>query len=448
VQPSPHARAVPWLALASSLLIAFGVWRWAETILIPSNTHVAQAKGVPIGNNSDLYPRWLGTRELLLYHRDPYSAEITREIEIGFYGRPLDPLNPHDHPFKESFVYPLYVVFLMAPAASLPFGMARDVFRSLLLFALAISVPLWMNAVGFRSRSALAISGMVLAVSSVPAVMEFHMQNLAGLVIFFLAAAAAAVVRKWLALGGFLLALATMKPDISGLMVVWFLFWTIGSWPERQRLLWSFLGTMAALFIAAETVSPHWLGGFLMAVREYPAYGSDPSILQLFLPTFLARLAAGALICILCVLCWQWRKAPAGSEHFGWSLAWVASVTLAVLPKQAAYNQPLLIPALLVLLAHREDIWKGSLLPRALTKGVMACLAWQWGTALILALGSLLVPPARLQGAAGVPEYTLLVLPPMTLLAVVTITFSAGNASPRSPSSSWFTQQTLAAPHE
>lgn len=408
----------PWFALTASLLVCLGVWRWAETILIPSNTQVAQTKKIPIGNNSDLYPRWLGTRELLLHHRDPYGAEVTREIQIGFYGRPIDPLNPRDFPFRESFVYPVYVAFLMAPAATLPFALAAQVFRWLLLFALALSVPLWMHAVGFRPRRLLAFTGMVLAVSSLPAVMEFHMQNLAALVILFLAAAAAAAARNWLALSGFLLALATTRPDISLLMIAWLLLWATGRWRERKRLVWSFAATMAALFIGSEMVSPHWVGKFLMAVREYPKHGGDPIILQLFLPV-LAKLIAGALLCILSALCWRWRKAPAGTTQFGWALAWVASVTLAVIPKLAAYNQPLLIPALLVLLVHREAIWKARLLPRALAKGVLMCLLWQWGTAVILALCSLLVQPSSLQIAAGVPEYTLLALPPITLLAVV-----------------------------
>jgi hypothetical protein len=163
---------------------------------------------------------------------------VTREIQVGFYGRPLDPSNPHDLPFKESFVYPLYVVFLMAPAASLPFGMAVEVFRWVLLFGLALSAPLWMYAIGFRSKRVPIISGMVLVVSSFPAVLEFHMQNLAALVIFFLAAAA---VRNWPALSGFLLALATTKPDTSGLMIVWLLLWATARWPSANalsRALW------------------------------------------------------------------------------------------------------------------------------------------------------------------------------------------------------------------
>jgi hypothetical protein len=410
--------------LGASLLVCFGVWRWAETILLPSNTVDARSKGTPIGNNSDLYPRWLGTRELLLHHRDPYGAEVTREIQNGFYGRPMDPLDPHDLPFRESFVYPLYVVFLMAPVATLPFGMAVGVFRWLLLFALAFSVPLWMYAVSFRARWALIIAGMVLMVSSFPAVLEFHMQNLAGLVIFFLAAAAAAAVHNWLALSGFLLALATTKPDSSGIMVLWLLLWAIGSWTERKRLVWSFVATMAALFIAAEIASPHWVGRFLMAVRDYPARGGDPSILQLFLPSWLATLTAVALACTLFARCWTWRKAPAGSEKFGWALASAASVTLVVIPKLAAYNQPLLVPALLVLLAHPERVWDGSLFARALAKGALLCLMWQWVIALMVALASFLLPASRIRVAAGVPLYTLFALPAITLLALVAATLS------------------------
>ncbi len=422
----PNPRTVPWYALAASLLVCFGLWRWAETILVPSNTHVAQTKGRPIGNNSDLYPRWLGTRELLLHGRDPYSAEVTREIQTGFYGRPLNPQNPSDPTFPESFVYPLYVVFLLAPTVTLPFGTVQEIFRWFLLFGLACSVPLWMCAIGFRPRRLLVLSGMVLAVSSSSGVSEYHQQNLAALVVLFLAAAAAATARNRLLLGGFLLALATIKPELSGLNVLWFLLWATGCWSERKRLIWGFLGTMAALLVAAEVVSPHWIGRFLAALREYPTYGTDPSILQVFLPSFLAKVVAAGLVGVLFALCWQWRKAPAGSEYFGWALAWVATVTLAVIPKLAAYNQPLLIPALLVLLAHRETIWQAPLFPRALTKGVLMCLMWQWVAALILSLGTLLIPAGRLRAAAQVPDYASLALSPLTLLAVVAMTLSLG----------------------
>jgi hypothetical protein len=422
-------RVLPWLGLAASLLVAFGEWHWAENILVPKLITRALAAGTPIGNNSDLYPRWLGAREALLHHRNPYGADVTREIQIGFYGRPLDPSRPSDPPFPESFVYPVYIVFLLTPTLTMPFRTAQQIFRWLLLFLTGCSVPLWMYAIRFRAKPLLIITGIVLALSSYPAVLEFHQQNLAALALFFLAAAAAAAVRNWLLLSGFLLALATVKPDISGLVILWFLLWSMAGWRERKRLVCSFAGTFAALVIAAVAISPHWIVRFLAAVREYPAYGTDPSVVQLFLPSFAAKLVTTALVCVLVVFCWHWRNASPGSEGFAWALAWVSAVTIAILPKLAGYNQPLLIPALLVLLAQRETIWNTGFVPRTLVKGAFGCQLWQWITATVLSLCSLLVPAARLSPAALVPEYTSFSLSALTLAAVIAATFSRGRVS-------------------
>ena len=356
---------------------------------------------------------------------------MTREMQVGFYGRQLDPANLSDPKDQVAFAYPLYVIFLLAPTVTLPFHTVLAMFQWLVLLSLAASVPLWMYALGFRPRPAFTFAGMVLAASSSAAISEYHLQNLAVLVVLMLAGTAASAVRGGLALSGFLLALATIKPQLSGLFVLFFILWSTADWARRQRLFWSFSVSLLALLLAAEKVLSGWIGKFLAAIHAYQTYAADPSILQVLLPAWLARLVAAALLSLLAVCCWRWRKAPAGSEQFGCALAWVAAVTLALIPKLAAYNQPLLIPALLVLLAHRGMIWKAGLVPRALAKGVLMCLMWPWVTAVILALGSFLVPASRIRIAAGVPQYTLFALPSITLLALVAATFSLG-VSPRS----------------
>jgi len=377
-----------------------------------------------MGNNSDLYPRWLGARELLLHDRDPYSPEVTRDIQTGFYGRPLDSRNPSDPVKQEAFVYPLYVVFFMAPTVTISFATVAELFRWLLLFAIAVSVPLWMRAIGFRPGILPVISGMLLAVSSSPAISEYQQQNLAGLVVLLLAAAAAAAARNWLMLSGFLLALATIKPDFSGPLILWFLFWAASGWKTRQRVIWSFAATFSALLAAAEIVSPHWVPRFVTAVRHYPDYGIDPSFVQILLPAPVANVAVAALLLALLLVCWKSRSAPAGSEDFAWALAWVVTVTLAIIPKTAAYNQPLLIPALLLLLSQYRRISQAGRFPRALVKAVLLCLLWEWATALILAFASLFIPGASLASFAQAPEYASLALTPISLLAVVATTLA------------------------
>ena len=140
---------------------------------------------------------------------------------------------------------------------------------------------------GFRAGSMFTVAGMVShPQSSFAAIFEYHQQNLAVLVIFMLATAAAVTVRGRLLLGGFLLAWATIKPELSGLTILWFLLWAASRWAERKTLIWGFVGTMATLLIAAEMVSPHWTGRFFAALKEYPNYGADhcPPNVPAFLP--------------------------------------------------------------------------------------------------------------------------------------------------------------------
>ncbi len=410
------------------MLVCVGVWHWAQTILVPANTAKVIAAHRPIGNNSDLYARWLGARELLLHGRDPYSPQVTREIQTGFYGRPLDPANPSDPREQESFVYPLYVVFLLAPTVHLPFPVVAEIFRWILLVCIALSVPLWMCAVGFRAQWPVVVSAMLLAVGSNPAIAEYSQQNLTALVVLFLAAAVASVMRNKLMLGGFFLALATSKPDITIPVVLWLLAWA--AWRrERRRLIWAFAASMSILLAGAQAISPGWMGRFLAAVREYPSYGTDPSILQVLLPRVVATLLSAALVVCVCAVCWRWRKAASDSDGFGWMLAVVTAVTLVAIPKLAAYNQLLLIPALLVLLRHRGQAT--GLFARAFTKGAFACQIWQWSAALVLSILSLLVTPQRVFGLAQLPLYTWLALSPLTLVAILTSIAMRGASSPR-----------------
>lgn len=412
----------PWFLLAVSTIVTLGVWHWAKTILVPAYTAKVLAEKRPVGNNSDLYPRWLGAREMLLHGRDPYGADVTREIQTGFYGRPLDPQNSSDPTARESFVYPLYVVFLLAPTVTWSFHTVAEVVRWLLLASIACSVPLWMVALKIRPRWPLMIAATLLALGSYPAVEEYFQQNLTALVIFFLAAAAAAASRNWLTLSGFLLALATVKPDTTGLVILWFLLWVTGNWKQRNRLFWSFTVTMAALLLSTEAMSPGWISRFAAAVREYPAYGTDPNILQVLLRSQVAEFLGLVLIVLLIGICWRWRKAAPDSKQFGRALAWVAAVTLVVLPKLAAYNQLLLIPALLVLARGYSRFPSTGFLRRTMTKGAFACQIWQWLAATALSVCSLLFSAARLRAVAEAPMYTLLALPPLTLLAVFSCT--------------------------
>src|SRR5690242_3071409 len=91
--------------LLLACLLALGMWCYVDLVLVPYQVADAARMQRPRGNLSDLYPRWLGARELLLHGRDPYSPEITREIQIGYYGRPLDSSRLNDPKDQQGFAY-------------------------------------------------------------------------------------------------------------------------------------------------------------------------------------------------------------------------------------------------------------------------------------------------------------------------------------------------------
>lgn len=65
---------------------------------------------IPSGN--DFYSRWRGTRALLLEGKDPYSEEVTLEIQKGMFGRPA-----RGDEDRVAFAYPLYVSLFILPLA-------------------------------------------------------------------------------------------------------------------------------------------------------------------------------------------------------------------------------------------------------------------------------------------------------------------------------------------
>ena len=117
-----------------------------------------------------------------MHHRDPYSPEITREIQIGYYGRPLDANQPGDPKDEERFAYPVYVVFLLAPTVTVPFPILQTAFKFALAVLVALSVLLWLRALCWRpSRTVLGIL-LVLTVGSFAAVQGIKLQQLSLLV--------------------------------------------------------------------------------------------------------------------------------------------------------------------------------------------------------------------------------------------------------------------------
>jgi Glycosyltransferase family 87 len=399
-------------AVVGAALLAAAMWFWVQAVLIPHQVSDSAAAGRPRGNLSDLYPRWLGARELLLHGRDPYGSDITREIQIGYYGRALDASHPNDPKDQQAFAYPLYVVFLLAPTVGLPFSLIQHGFFWILAAITAASMPLWLRAFGGRVALSAHLIWIVLTLGSFPAIQGLKLQQLTLLVAGLMAAAVYAITRRHLALAGVLLACATIKPQLVALLLVWLCIWAVGNWKERQRLLWSFGVSMLVLLAGSEYVLPGWLAEFRAATHDYYRYtGGGNSVLDVLLTPLWGQAASVVLVCAFFALTWRLRRAVEGSPEFYWSLGLVTATTLAVIPMFAPYNQILLLPALIAIVQAFPRLWKQGGLARFLTGVTVVAVFWPWVAAAAEIVALAFLPSATVQRVWMVPLYTSFAIP-------------------------------------
>jgi glycosyl transferase family 87 len=400
--------------MARNLLLIFvaalgglAMWGWVQRVAIPHQQSEAVDRGIPRGNLSDLYPRWLGARELLLYGRDPYSPELAREAQAGYYGRVLDPNRPNDPKDQQAFAYPLYVVFVLAPTARMNFAEVQRLGVWLLLLITAASVPLWLRALGYRISPATKLAAILLVVGSFPAIQGIKLQQLTLLAAGLLAAAFAALAFGYLILAGALLALATIKPQLVALTAVWICFWALGNWRERRKLIFSFVASMLLLAGAGELLLPGWIGEFRRAMADYWVYtGGGRSVLDVVLTPYVGRAVAAALILLALIQLWRARHASTLTPEFSWSLALAMATTLVVIPMFAPYNQLLLVPALALIARSVRRLCRTGPASRFCLVLVAGSVVWPWIASAALVGCLAFLPAATVQRAWMLPLFT------------------------------------------
>lgn len=373
----PRPQLVAWFLAA--VLAATSMWFYVDRILVGYQVADAVAHERPRGNLSDLYPRWLGARELLLHHRNPYGDDVALEIQEGYYGRALNPARPNDPKDQQGFAYPVYVVFLLAPLIGLPFHAVQIFFHWLLVCLTAASVWMWPRALRWRLPPLAAAICVALTLGSVPAVQGIKLQQLSLLVAGLLAGSAGCVASGFLFCGGALLALATIKPQLAWPLVVWLVVWAVSDWRARRRLVFGFGLMMALLLTGAEIVLPGWWGMFLEAIQQYHRYTQNQSVLEVLAPwPFAGKILAVAAVLACGFFLWRLRREPADRAEFGRAIALVMALTVLVVPMYAPYNQVLLLPPVLLLLRDRASFTSRS---RGVRFGYLAAgfaLSWQW----------------------------------------------------------------------
>jgi hypothetical protein len=387
------------------------MWFYVSQVLIPHQRAYAAETGTPRGNLSDLYPRWLGSRELLLHGRNPYSPDVTGKIQEGYYGRRLDPKRPEDPKDQQAFAYPVYVVVLLAPTVGLPFATVQHVFVWVLLACTVVSVFWWLRAVRWRPGWAATLAIPILTLGSYPCIQGVKLQQLSLVVAAILAASAALLVSGRLLPAGVLLALATIKPQLVAPLSLFLLLWSLADWRKRRAFVLGFALTILLLLIAARVLLPSWLEDFWHAMAAYRRYAGGQSMLDVLAGNVLGKIMALAVLAVIVGLTLKFRREEQNSNRFSLMLAFVLAATLVVIPMFAIYNQLLLLPAILVALRDGPKLSSRRGLFRLAGVTAFAFIGWPWFAAVGIAIASPFLSRARLQQAWPVPLWTSLGIP-------------------------------------
>jgi hypothetical protein len=382
------------VALSLALVGAASLVHYHLELFMPRVLEVAKARnlagGYAFGN--DFYPVWLTAREWLREGRDPYSPEMTCEIQKGLFGRPLDPQIPSDPPTDyRTFAYPAFTDLLFWPAAWLPFTVAR-VLLVLVLAALTVtSVVFWMRAMAWRVNRLWLVVAFLLVLCSYQVLEGLYATQLGLMVGFFLAASMLALQRGQALLAGILIALTAIKPQMTILAIFYLLIWSSQDWGRRRRFV---LGLFSAMFVLVGTATifqPHWIANWTRVVLGYHRYAKPPLVSQVLtapLGSSMALPASLALTVLLLfaavVLAWRNRAASADSVQFWVTLSFLLCVTsVTLLPGQAIHDHVILLPGIFLLACRWRELSIGWT-RRALFLIGVGILLWPWFAAFAL----------------------------------------------------------------
>jgi len=304
---------------------------------------------------SDFLPRWVGTREFIMKGQSPYSEETTREIQQRFYGRSARPDED-----QALFVYPFYSIFVFAPFALIPdFNLARAVWMTVLEVSIILIAIMGISFSRWKLTPAMLGALLAFAILWYYSIRPLINSNASILVGLFIAGAILAIRAEQDSWAGLLLALATIKPQVVALLILFVLIWSVSE--RRYIIVWSFLGNLALMIAVTSLLIPDWTWQNVRQIFAYPSYtlaGTPGEIFAEWMPGVGRQLGYALTTLLVATLIWEWRAAL--GKEFRWFL-WTAFFTLTATTlvgiRTATENYIVMLPVVILVFAAWDQEW-------------------------------------------------------------------------------------------
>jgi len=328
--------------------------------------------------HNDLAGRQFATREALLHHSDPYSAQMRHEIQD---------VTGHDK--GQGFDYPLLLAVLIAPVAWVPWPALRLAFVLVMVPALFGSFWLVVSLARPKIARSRQVLILLLCLLSWPVMFGLRLQQPTLIVAVLVLPACWLLSREHQIPAGILLALSTFKPQLVLPLLLWLLVWAC--FGRRWKLIAAFAVTETLYFAASEIMVPGWLSHWLADLHRYGALCANLP-LQLIFGHAAGLLATIALVGYVFWRLWRKCRCSPQSPEFVLAIAVALAVSICTTPVTwgMIYNHVLLVPAALLLLFSARP--SGSGVAALLYWITQALLVWTFASVAIAALGNLLAP--------------------------------------------------------
>jgi hypothetical protein len=406
-------------AILLTLVASASITYYYLALFVPRLNHahipVHLAGGYEFGR--DFYPIWLTARGT----SDPYSPEMTREIQRGLFGRSFDSASDPPADYR-TFAYPAFTDLVFWPLSWLSFPVARAVVAVLLAALTAISALLWARMVSWRPHPVVIGTVALLAICNYPVLEGLYACQLGLFVGFLISAGLYALQRGWLLLSATLLALGMIKPQMTIFVACYLILWSIYRWRQRRRFCLGFLCANVALTGAALLVWPHWIRSWITALSAYHNYAAGPLVAKIL--GIGDSFSVGAVAWVIALaLSWSGRKEDLSSFNFSLTLSLLLCLTsVSLLPSQGFQDQIILLPAIFLIFSRWNEFSSSRSLT-ALRVLSLATLAWPWLAAFGIVAMYLFLSPQSIRSNAVflLPVRTAAVFP-FTLLGVLALT--------------------------
>ncbi len=274
----------------------------------------------PGGN--DFLTRWVGTRAFLMENLSPYSDATAARIQQMAYGRPARPGED-----EMRMVYPLYSTLIFAPFALIgEYALARAVWMTALELGLLALAWLSLRITRWKPAPWVLAAYLLFTLTWYHAVRAVVNGNVVVWIALFLTGAVLALRARQDEAAGILLALATIKPQLALLPILFVLWWAVSQ--RRWRVVVWLPGALLFLVLAGMLFIPDWPLQNLREVLRYTAY-TPPTTLQAalreWLPGVGRQLGWAVSGGLALLLLFEWTLAR--RRPFRW-FVWTYSLTL------------------------------------------------------------------------------------------------------------------------